>query len=229
MMIDALFYNRFEWVGDTSGIGDIERVLTWTGVSVPVVVNGRPTIRPVYTELDYLTPIKKASITPMGLTNSQEFELQEVFQVAPARALHAQLSAANIELMKTLNQNIISSRTTKYIKTTDASRPSILEISTGQCSAIPVLEVGSALSSDDIVTVGDGDIKAQNVREAWNAVLTITAQALGVHSVDTIKKERLLADEAEATFDVTEIVRLHEINVRQRVAEWLGLKLKVLI
>lgn len=228
-MIDALFYNRFEWIGDTTGIGDIERLLTWTGVSVPVVADGRPTIRPVYIDMDYLSPIKKASITPMGWSNSREFELQELFHVAPARSLHTQLTATHTELVKTFNQNIISSRTTKYIKTADASRPSILEISTGQCSAIPVLEVGSALSSDDIVTVGDGDIKAQHVREAWNTALTMTAQALGVHSVDTIKKERLVADEAESTSDITEVVRLHEISVRQRVAEWLGLKLKVLI
>mgnify|MGYP001079919479 CR=1 FL=1 len=228
-MIEALFYNRFEWIGDTKGIGDIERLLTWTGVSVPVVVDGRPTIRPVYTQIDYLTPDKTVALAPMGLSKAQEFELQELFQVAPARSLHMQLSGTYGELVKTLNQNIISSRTTKYIKTADASRPSIMEISTGQCNAIPVLEVGSALSSDDIVTVGDGDIKAQNIREAWNTALTMAAQALGVHSVDTIKKERLVADEAEATSDITEIIRLHEISVRQRVAEWLGLKLKVLI
>ena len=228
-MIDALFYNRFEWIGDTTGIGDVERLLTWTGVSVPVVVDGRPTIRPLYIDMDYLTPIKKASITPMGLGNSREFELQELFNVAPARSLHMQLAQTRTELVKTLNQNIVSSRTTKYIRTADASRPSILEISTGQCNAIPVLEVGSALSNDDIVTVGDGDIKAQNIREAWNTAITMAAQALGVHSVDTIKKERLVADEAEATADITEIVRLHEISVRQRVAEWLGLKLKVLL
>lgn len=228
-MIDALFYNRFEWIGDTKGIGDIERLLTYTGVSVPVVVDGMPTIRPVYANLDYLSPNMTISLTPMGLSKAQEFEFQEIFQVAPAKSLHMQLAARYTELMKTLDQNIISSRTTKYIKTADASRPSILEISTGQCNAIPILEVGSALSSDDIVTVGDGDIKAQNVREAWNTALTMAAQALGVHSVDTIKKERLVADEAEATSDITEIVRLHEISVRQRVAEWLGLKLKVLI
>ena len=228
-MIDALFYNRFEWIGDTRGIGDIERLLTWSGKTVPVVVGGRNTIRPVNADFDYLIPTDKVFLLPMGLAKPQEFELQEVFQVAPARALHMQLAAEHTELVKTLNQNIISSRTTKYIKTADASRPSILEISTGQCSAIPVLEVGSALSSDDIVTVGDGDIKAQNIREAWNTALTMAAQALGVHSVDTIKKERLVADEAEATSDITEIVRLHEISVRQRVAEWLGLKLKVLI
>lgn len=228
-MIDALFYNRFEWIGDTKGVGDIERLLTYTGSSVPVVVDGRPAIRPVFVNLDYLRPNMTISLTPMGLSKAQVFELQEIFQVAPARSLHMQLDARYTELMKTLDQNIISSRTTKYIKTADASRPSILEISTGQCSAIPVLEVGSALSSDDIVTVGDGDIKAQNVREAWNTSLTMTAQALGVHSVDTIKKERLVADEAEATSDITEIVRLHEISVRQRVADWLGLKLNVLI
>lgn len=228
-MIDALFYNRFEWIGDTTGIGDVERLLTWSGKSVPVVVGGRNTIRPVNVDCDYLIPTDKVFLLPMGLAKPQEFELQEIFQVAPARSLHIQLAQTHAELVKTLNQNIISSRTTKYIKTADASRPSILEISTGQCSAIPVLEVGSALSSDDIVTVGDGDIKAQNVREAWNTALTMAAQALGVHSVDTIKKERLVADEAEATSDITEIVRLHEISVRQRVAEWLGLKLKVLI
>lgn len=228
-MIDALFYNRFEWIGDTTGIGDVERLLTWSGKSVPVVVGGRNTIRPVNIDCDYLIPTDKVFLLPMGLAKPQEFELQEIFQVAPARSLHIQLAQTHAELVKTLNQNIISSRTTKYIKTADASRPSILEISTGQCSAIPVLEVGSALSSDDIVTVGDGDIKAQNVREAWNTALTMAAQALGVHSVDTIKKERLVADEAEATSDITEIVRLHEISVRQRVAEWLGLKLKVLI
>lgn len=228
-MIDALFYNRFEWIGDTRGIGDVERLLTWSGKSVPVVVGGRNTIRPVNIDCDYLIPTDKVFLLPMGLAKPQEFELQEVFQVAPARSLHIQLAQTHTELVKTLNQNIISSRTTKYIKTADASRPSILEISTGQCSAIPVLEVGSALSSDDIVTVGDGDIKAQNIREAWNTALTTAAQALGVHSVDTIKKERLVADEAEATSDITEIVRLHEISVRQRVAEWLGLKLKVLI
>ena len=58
-MIDALFYNRFEWIGDTAGVGDVERLLTWTGVSVPVVVDGRPTIRPVYTNMDYLIPTEK--------------------------------------------------------------------------------------------------------------------------------------------------------------------------
>lgn len=229
MMIDALFYNRFEWIGDTRGIGDIERILTSTGLSVPVVVDGRPTIRPVTTTLDYVTPYNPVTLRPHGLSDSQEFEFQEIFQVAPARLLHQNLTATHTELMKTLQQNIISSRTTKYIKTSDASRPSIMEISTGQCGAIPVLEVGSALSSDDIVTVGDGDIRAQNIREAWNTTLTMTAQALGVHAVDTIKKERVLADEAESTSDITEIVRLHEIQVRQRVAEWLGLTLKVLI
>ena len=228
-MIDALFYNRFEWIGDTTGIGDVERLLTWSGKSVPVVVGGRNTIRPVNIDCDYLIPTDKVFLLPMGLAKPQEFELQDVFQVAPARSLHTQLAQTHSELVKTLNQNIISSRTTKYIKTADASRPSILEISTGQCNAIPVLEIGSALSSDDIVTVGDGDIKAQNIREAWNTALTTAAQALGVHSVDTIKKERLVADEAEATSDITEIVRLHEIRVRQRVAEWLGLELKVLI
>lgn len=228
-MIDALFYHRFEWIGDTSGMGNIERLLTWTGVSVPVVVDGRHTIRPVYTCLDNALPTEKISLTPMGLTKAIEFELKDIFQVAPARALCIQLEQTRSELLRTLNQNIISSRTTKYIKTSDASRPSVLAVSTGQCGAIPVLEVGSALSNDDIVTVGDGDIKAQYVREAWNTALTMTAQALGVHSVDTIKKERLVADEAEATSDITEIVRLHEISVRQRVAEWLGLKLKVLI
>lgn len=228
-MIDALFYNRFEWIGDTRGIGDVERLLTWSGKSAPVVVGGRNAIRPVNIDCDYLIPTDKVFLLPMGLAKPQEFELQDIFQVAPARSLHVQLAQTHTELVKTLNQNIVSSRTTKYIKTADASRPSILEISTGQCSAIPVLEVGSALSSDDIVTVGDGDIKAQNIREAWNTALTMAAQALGVHSVDTIKKERLVADEAEATADITEIVRLHEISVRQRVADWLGLKLKVLI
>ena len=228
-MIDALFYNRFEWIGDTKGLGDIERLLTWTGVSVPLVVDGRPTIRPVYVDLDYRTPDQTVALTPMGMAKTQEFEIQEVFQVAPANKLHLRLVSTHEELTKTLYQNIISSRITKYIKTGDASRPSIQAISTGQFGAIPVLEVGSSLSSDDIVTVGDGDIKAQNIREAWNTALSMTAQALGVHSVDTIKKERLVADEAEATADITEIVRLHEISVRQRVAEWLGLKLKVLI
>lgn len=228
-MIDALFYNRFEWIGDTKGIGDIERLLTWTGVSVPVVVDGRPTIRPVYASLDYLSPDKTVKLTPLGVSKAQEFEIQELFQVAPANKLRLRLENTYEELSKTLQQNIISSRITKYIKTADASRPNIQAISTGQYGAIPVLEVGSSLSSDDIVTVGDGDIRAQNIREAWNTALTITAQELGVHSVDTIKKERLVADEAEATSDITEIVRLHEISVRQRVAEWLGLKLKVLI
>lgn len=187
-MIDALFYNRFEWIGDTRGIGDVERLLTWSGKSVPVVVGGRNTIRPVNIDCDYLIPTDKVFLLPMGIAKPQEFELQEIFQVAPARSFHTQLAQTHAELMKTLNQNIISSRTTKYIKTADASRPSILEISTGQCSAIPVIEVGSALSSDDIVTVGDGDIRAQNVREAWNTALTMAAQALGVHSVDTIKR-----------------------------------------
>ena len=86
-----------------------------------------------------------------------------------------------------------------------------------------MLEVGSSLSADDIVSVGDGDIKSQSIREAWTTALSIYAQQLGVDCVDTMKKERLVVDEANATGDITALIRANEIETRQRVADWLGL------
>lgn len=226
-MIEALLYRRFRWVGDTSAIGDIERILTWTGVSVPVVVNGNRTIRPVYNSLKFALPYEKLNLNPTD--TSKEYDWSEVYSVAPAHQFQVELDGLQTELLKTLNMNIISSRMTKYIRTADASQPAIQSIASGQAGALPVLEVGSSLTADDIVLVGDGDIKSQSIREAWTTSLSIYAQQLGVDCVDTMKKERLVVDEANATGDITALIRAHEIETRQRVAEWLGLDFVTLI
>ena len=226
-MIEALLYRRFRWEGDTSTIGDIERILTWTGVSVPVVLNGNRTIRPVYNTLKFVLPYEKLSLNPTD--TAKEYDWGDIYSVAPAHQFQTELDDLQTELLKTLNMNIISSRMTKYIRTADASQPAIQAIASGQAGALPVLEVGSSLTADDIVAVGDGDIKSQSIREAWTTALSIYAQQLGVDCVDTMKKERLVVDEANATGDITALIRAHEIETRQRVAEWLGLDFVTLI
>lgn len=220
-MIEGLLYHRFRWKGDTSNIGDIERILTWTGVSVPVVINGSRTIRPVYSTIKFALPYEKLVFAPTD--TEKEYNWSEVYSVAPAHRFELELDDLHAELLRTLNMNIISSRMTKYIRTADANNPTIQSISSGQGAALPVLEVGSSLSADDIVSVGDGEIKSQTIREAWTTALSIYAQQLGVDCVDTMKKERLVVDEANATADITALIRAHEIETRQRVAEWLGL------
>lgn len=226
-MIEGLLYRRFRWKGDTTSIGDIERILTWTGLSVPVVINGNRTIRPAYSNIKFAAPYEKLTLTPTD--TPREYTWNEIFSVAPAHRFQIELDALQDELLKTLNLNIVSSRMTKYIRTADASRPTIQAISTGQAGALPVIEVGSSLAADDIVSVGDGDIKSQSVREAWTTALSIYAQQLGVDCVDTMKKERLVVDEANATGDITALIRANEIETRQRVAEWLGLDFVTLI
>lgn len=220
-MIEGLLYRRFRWIGDTRSIGDIERILTWTGLAVPVVINGNRTIRPVYSSIKFALPYENLVLTPSD--TAKEYDWSEIYSVAPAHRFELELDDLHAELLKTLNMNIISSRMTKYIRTADANNPTIQAISSGQGAALPVLEVGSSLSSDDIVSVGDGDIKSQAIREAWTTALSIYAQQLGVDCVDTTKKERLVVDEANATADITALIRAHEIETRQRVAEWLGL------
>lgn len=220
-MIEGLLYRRFRWEGDTNPIGDIERILTWTGVSVPVVINGNRTIRPVHSNIKFASPYEKLTLTPTD--TAREYAWNEIFSVAPAHQFQIELDALQDELLKTLNLNIVSSRMTKYIRTADASRPTIQAISTGQAGALPVIEVGSSLAADDIVSVGDGEIKSQSVRETWTTALSIYAQQLGVECVDTMKKERLIVDEASATSAITALIRANEIETRQRVAAWLGL------
>lgn len=226
-MIDGLLYRRFRWKGDTSTIGDIERILTWTGVSVPVVINGIRTIRPVYSSIKFALPYEKLVLAPTD--TGKEYDWSEVYSVAPAHQFQLELDALQSELLKTLNMNVVSSRMTKYIRTADASRPAIQTIATGQADAIPVLEVGSSLAPDDIVSVGDGEIKSQAVREAWTTALSIYAQQLGVDCVDTMKKERLVVDEVNATSNITALIRGNEIETRRRVAEWLGCEFVPLI
>lgn len=220
-MIDGLLYRRFRWEGKTRAIGDIERILTWTGVSVPVVINGNRTIRPVYNTIKFALPYEKLCLSPTD--DQKEYDWSDVYSVAPAHRFELELDDLHTELLKTLNMNVISSRMTKYIRTADANNPTIQSISSGQGGALPVLEVGSSLSADDIVSVGDGDIKSQSIREAWTTALSIYAQQLGVDCVDTMKKERLVVDEANATGDITALIRANEIETRQRVAEWLGI------
>lgn len=224
-MIEGLLYRRFRWEGDTNTIGDIERILTWTGVSVPVVINGNRTIRPVYSNIKFAAPHEKLTLTPIDtpIDTPREYAWNEVFSVAPAHRFQIELDALQDELLKTLDMNIVSSRMTKYIRTADANNPTIQAISSGQGGALPVLEVGSSLSADDVVAVGDGDIKSQSIREAWTTALSIYAQQLGVDCIDTMKKERLIVDEASATSAITALIRANEIETRQRVAAWLGL------
>lgn len=226
-MIESLLYRRFRWKGNTRAIGDVERILTWTGVSVPVVVNGIRTIRPVYNTLKFALPFEKLPLNPTD--EQKEYDWSDIYSVAPAHRFELELDDIQSELLKTLNLNIITSRMTKYIRTADANNPTIQAISSGQGAAIPVLEVGSSLSADDIVAVGDGDIKSQAIREAWTTALSIYAQQLGVDCIDTMKKERLVVDEANATADITAIIRANEIETRQKVAEWLGLDFVVVI
>lgn len=226
-MIEGLLYSRFRWIGDTRSIGDIERILTWTGLAVPVVINGNRTIRPVYSSIKFALPYEKLVLTPSD--TAREYDWSEVYSVAPAHRFELELDDLHAELLKTLNMNIISSRMTKYIRTADANNPTIQAISSGQGAALPVIEVGSSLSADDIVAVGDGDIKSQAIREAWTTALSIYAQQLGVDCVDTMKKERLVVDEANATGDITALIRANEIETRLRVAEWLGLDFETLI
>lgn len=225
-MIDALLYNRFRWIGDTSEIGDIERILTWTGVTAPVTINGVRTLRPLALTTKYSLPYQPVRACPFDTNETLDYPWGSLFMVAPARRFQQELEALLSSLNVTLNTNVVTSRTTKYIKTADATQPAIQAIATGQNAGIPILEVGSSLSADDIISVGDGDIKAQSIRDAWNVTLSTYAQMLGVHTNDVVKKERALVDELESVSKITEIVRANEIEVRTRVAEWLGLEFR---
>lgn len=223
-MIEALCFRRFEWPDTPPHVGDIERILTLTGVSAPVTVDGQRTIRPVYTPICTQNPYKPVTVT----IDDKSYTLlwSDLIQVAPAKLYYMELKSTIAQLSCTLQSNIVSSRTTKYIKSVDPTKPEIQAISTGQTKAIPILPVSSSLNSDDILTVGDGDIRAQGIREAWNVALGMYSQLMGVHTTDTVKKERLITDEAETMYNPTDLCRENEIRQRQKVAEWLGIQFK---
>lgn len=223
-MIDALCFRRFEWVNTPAHVGDLERILTLTGVAAPVTVDGQKTIRPIYTPLRAQNPHNPITLDIEGRLYT--FLWSDLIQVAPAKVYCEELKAIMRQLSCTLQSNIVSSRTTKYIKAVDPSKPELQAISTGQSNAIPILPVSSSLNADDIITVGDGDIRAQGVREAWNVALGMYSQLMGVHTTDTVKKERLITDEAETMYNPTDICRENEIRQRQKVAEWLGITFK---
>lgn len=229
-MYEALAYRRFNWPDAPDDVGDVERILTYTGYSIPLRDDeGNMYVRPIAPVSDeqIYGPI---TVTPIGTDRTVEVWPNEIIRVAPAREILKILNTTLWRLDQTQINNAYTAGVTRAVRTRDENKGDAAEFANGFLTRpIPIIKTSAALSPDDIITVGDGQTHAAEVNDLTQVALSRAAQALGVHMDVVIKRERVVSDEIGATRDIVDVVREHEINERLRLASILGWELEVKI
>lgn len=229
MVYDALAYRRFLWRGVPDEVGDVERILTWTGYAVADPDTG--VLRPAYATPDISMPYGPIEVVAMdseALSGSTYWS--NLFEVAPARRMLLDLERLTGQLDQSQLIQTVLGRQTRYLRTDNANADAVRRLVTGlTADAIPVIETTKALTSEDILPVGDGDTHAESIRAMHDVAMSRFCQALGVHYGDTIKRERLVTDEVETASDAVELIRAREISERSKLAGVMGWTLEVLI
>lgn len=229
MSYEAIAFNRFRWHNVPPEVGDVERILTFTGLAV--YDTERKIVRPVTAfpniQLPY-EPIQVGAYGDTALTGEHYWDA--LIEVAPARTMlmHLQQVMREIDTSEVVQTQL--ARQTRAIKSKDKTADTVKELaSMSYTTPIPVLEVSSALGAEDIIPIGDGDTHATPLRNMHDVAMSRFCQMLGVHHGDTIKPERLVADEVETAHCAVDLIRANEIAQRQKLADWAGWELEVLI
>lgn len=216
---DALAYGRFRWhTGDD--VIDVERVLC-NRVGVSVWDEESRTLHNVVVATDVADPEKPVRVSVRGKYRS--YAWGSLIKVAPAKAICGALDDLCALLDQTQATNAVLARLQRAIKTTDTNAEYVKQlVNMSYTGFVPVIDIGSELSSDDIITLGDGDTHAQSIRELYDVAVGRAAQLLGVHYGDTVKAERLITDEAEKASSLVSINHAREIAEREKLAAWTG-------
>lgn len=229
MVYDALAYRRFLWHDVPDEVGDVERILTWTGYAVADPDTG--VLRPAYVTPDISLPYRPIEVVSMDAEElSGRTDWSALIEVAPARCMLLDLERLMRQLDQSQLAQTILGRQTRYLRSDNANADEVRKLVTGlTADIIPVIETTKALTVDDILPVGDGDTHAESIRAMHDVAMSRFCQALGVHYGDTIKRERLITDEVETAKDAVELIRAREIDERSKLADAMGWTLEVLI
>lgn len=225
---EALAYGRFEWTGVPGAVGDVERILTWTGTSVVLEREDADTPRvvlPCYVPLEVLEPFKPVLLNPLGGLPSDEklYPWERIISVAPARTLIYRLTQTMNQIDEAQEKAAIFSKMRKAVRTTDKTSADAMEIVNGAYSgALPYFQASGALSDADIVTISDGETHAQSLNDLHTVAIARLCQELGVRMDAIIKRERVITDEVGISNDAVDIIREREIKMREKVAAWTG-------
>ena len=229
MSLEAIAFSRFRWHNVPPEVGDVERILTFTGLSA--YDPDRGIVRPVSAFPNIQLPYEPLQVGAYGDTElTGQHYWDAIIEVAPARTMlmHAERVMREIDTSEVVQTQL--ARMTRAIKTKDTTADSVRSVANlTQPTPIPVLQVSSSMVNDDIIQIGDGDTHAAPLRDMHDVTLSRFCQLLGVHYGDTIKKERLVVDETETARDAVELIRQHEIDQRRKLAAWTGWELEVLI
>lgn len=236
MYFDALAYRRFRWHGVPPEVGDVERILTYTGNSLPVKHGdgdrSADAVLPFIAPLELLEPFVPVDVCPIGgrPEDSGKYPWERLITVAPARMILITLLSTMRELDDAQGKAALLAKMRRALKTTDKTAADVSQLVNGiYAGAMPIFEVASDFSTDDVVTVGDGETHAQSLNDLHIVALARACQALGVRVDAVIKKERVVTDEVGVTNDAVDIIRENEIAQRRKLAEWTGWELEVLI
>ena len=229
MVYDALAYRRFTWHNVPDEVGDVERILTWTGYAVADPDTGM--LRPAHVTPDISLPYRPIEVVAMDADElSGRTDWSNLIEVAPARRMLLDLERVMRQLDQSQLAQTILGRQTRYLRSDNANADEVRRLVTGLTTdIIPVIETTKALTVDDILPVGDGDTHAESTRAMHDVAMSRFCQALGVHYGDTIKRERLITDEVETAKDAVDLIRAREIDARRKLEDLTGWGLEVLI
>ena len=235
--LEALAYNRFRWHGVPSKVGDVERILTYTGVSIPVEREGDPdsvdrTALPAIVPLELLEPFRAVEVAPLGGEPDDNglYPWDRLITVACARQILFNLSQTMAQLDDAQIKAAMFAKMRKAVRTTKDTAADASEIVNGAYGGmIPIFKASGGLTGDDIITISDGETHAQSLNELHTVALARACQELGIRFDAVIKKERLVTDEVGISNDMVDIVREREIEQRRKLAEWTGWELEVLV
>lgn len=227
LIYEPLAYRRFEWDTGEDDPGDVERILGMTGNSIVTLdEDGHHHLWPVLVDVSVAEPFKPILLDPIGAPVSAQgyYQWSDLITVAPSATILATLQATLKELDRMQINEPYLARGRRFVKTNDRTKNAVLEIVNGTYTGgMPVVEISSdALTSDDIVEVGDGNLHGQEINELHTVALARACQALGVNLDAVIKKERLITDETGLTDDMVNVIRSNEIEQRQKIADMTG-------
>lgn len=203
----------------------IEEVLCTTGLSA--IVNDRlvPIICPQFYSQPWLESYTANVYNTNNTTDTVDLMRDEIFSVAPALEITAQLEALEAQLDDNQITAARASKLTKQLPIDETeSAEDLLNIFAGAASAYGVAAVKRVSTSDDrrIESISDGELHAGSIWDMHQTALSRACQMLGIDAAATTKKEELREAEVDLLSTPTACIREHEINERQRLAERLS-------
>lgn len=233
MIFDALAYRRFRWHDVPPEVGDVERILTYTGDSIPLRRGAdKFTVLPFIAPLERLEPFTRVEVAPLGgrASDNGKYPWSRLIHVAPAKLILETLLATMREIDDAQIKAAIMAKTRRAYKTTDQNAGDVSELVNGvYVGSMPVIKVSDAFSADSVINIGDGDTHAQSLNDLHVVALSRACQALGIRMDAIIKKERVVVDELDPSEEIVDVIRANEIEQREKLAAWTGWRLEVLI